>query len=84
MSAKHLGCHDRDGLSHGCHGRGAASIASCGHTGESAASLSWLAIPIPRSEVVSLASLREDFSPTASRAVGEGPEPPTEPPRLLA
>jgi hypothetical protein len=84
MSSKRLGCHDHDKPRHACHERGGARLMSCAHSAETAPVLAWLAIPMPGAEVRPLVSLREAFSPPDSRGGREVPEPPTDPPRLLA
>jgi len=84
MSAKRLGCHDREERQHTCHERGGARLASCAHSAETAPGLAWLAIPMPGTDMRPLVSLREAFSPPDSRGGRDVPEPPTDPPRFLA
>jgi hypothetical protein len=84
MSAKRLGCHDREERQHTCRERGEARLTSCAHSSAVASDLSWLALPMPDNEVRPLVSHREAFSPADPRAGRDVPEPPTEPPRFLA
>ena len=82
MLSGRLRCHEESHTSGvDCHDRGGARLASCTHSSDAVSGVGWLAVSRPVSDVQSLARSPEFFVTALGLALGEIPEPPTDPPR---